>query len=96
LTKFFFAQKSHIQGERGMPLDSDFRSWIIVIMSALEIIEQIKVLPAAERAKIAQFVMTEDDSWVPESFKEGMRAAADGRFIDMETVLKEIPPPHLR
>jgi predicted transcriptional regulator len=40
--------------------------------------------------------MEQDDSWVPESFKEGMKAAQEGRFVDMETALHETPPPHLR
>jgi hypothetical protein len=65
-------------------------------MSAQEIIEQIKELPPTERAQVAKFVVENDDSWVPESFKEGMKAAAEGRFVDMETALFETPPPHLR
>ena len=65
-------------------------------MSATEIIEQIKSLPASERAQVTKFVVEHDDSWVPESFKEGMKAAAEGRFVNMETALFETPPPHLR
>jgi hypothetical protein len=65
-------------------------------MSATEIIEQIKGLPANERAQVAKYVVEHDDSWVPESFKEGMKAAAEGRFVDMETALFETPPSHLR
>ena len=41
-------------------------------MSAREIIEQIKVLPAAERAEVAKLVVENDESWIPESFKRGM------------------------
>jgi len=65
-------------------------------MSATEIIEQFKGLPANERAQVAKYVVEHDDSWVPESFKEGMKAAEEGRFVDMETALFETPPPHLR
>ena len=65
-------------------------------MSAREIIEQIKALPPKDRAEVAKFVLEEDDSFVPESFKEGMKAAAEGRFVDMEQALFETPPPHLR
>lgn len=65
-------------------------------MSTQEIIEQIKALPPAERAKVTKFVLEADDSWVPESFKEGMKAAAEGRFVDLETAMFEDPPPHLR
>jgi predicted transcriptional regulator len=62
-------------------------------MSAQEIIEQIKSLPASERAQVAKFIVENDDSWIPESFKEGMADAAAGRFADMETVLSAAKPP---
>jgi len=65
-------------------------------MSATEIIEQIKALPANERAQVTKYVVEHDDSWIPESFKEGMKAAAEGRLVDMETALFETPPAHLR
>ena len=65
-------------------------------MSAQEIIEQIKALPADERAKVAKFVLEEDDSWVPQSFKEGMADAAAGRFVDLEVVLSGAKPPPRR
>lgn len=63
-------------------------------MSAQEVIEKIKALPADERAKVAKFLMVEDDSWIPESFKEGMADAEAGRFAEMETVLSGAKPPH--
>jgi len=62
-------------------------------MSAQEIIEQIKHLPPKERAQVAKFVVEQDDSWIPESFKRGMADAEAGRFADMETVLSGAPPP---
>lgn len=62
-------------------------------MSATEIIEQIKALPASERAQVAKFVVENDDSWIPEGFKEGMADAGAGRFADMETVLSGAKPP---
>ena len=65
-------------------------------MSAQEIIEQIKALPADERAKVAQFVLEEDDSWVPQSFKEGMADADAGRFVDVKVVLSGAKPPPRR
>jgi hypothetical protein len=64
--------------------------------SAQEVIERFKALPPQDRADVAKFIAEHDDSWVPESFKEGMKAAAEGRFVDMETALFETPPPHLR
>ena len=65
-------------------------------MSATEVIEQFKGLPAAERAQVAKFVVEHDDSWVPDSFKQGMADAQAGRFADMETVLSGAPPPSRR
>jgi hypothetical protein len=61
-------------------------------MSATEIIEQIKALPVGERAQVTKFVVENDDSWIPESFKQGMADAAAGSFADMETVLSGAKP----
>jgi predicted transcriptional regulator len=65
-------------------------------MTATEIIEQIKGLPASERAQVAKFVVEQDDSWIPDEFKEAMRDAEAGRLVDMETALFKTPPPHLQ
>lgn len=59
-------------------------------MSVAEIIEQIKALPADERAQVLKFVVESDDSWIPESFRMGMADIAAGRVIDMETALDRI------
>jgi hypothetical protein len=64
--------------------------------SAQEVIERFRALPPQDRADVAKFIAEHDDSWVPESFKEGMKAAAEGRFVDMETAFFGTPPPHLR
>ena len=66
---------------------------ILSVVSAQEIIEQIKALPASERAQVAKFVVENDDSWIPESFKQGMADAEAGRFADIETVLSGAKPP---
>ena len=65
---------------------------ILVSMSATEIIEQFKALPASERAQVAKFVVENDDSWIPESFKQGMADAEAGRFVDLDTALNEPYP----
>jgi len=62
-------------------------------MSAAEVIEQFKALPADERAKVTKSVGENDDSWSPESFKQGMADAEAGRFVEMETVLSGAKPP---
>jgi predicted transcriptional regulator len=56
-------------------------------MSATELIEQFKALPAQERAQVAKFVVENDDSWIPESFKQGMANAEAGRFVDLDEAL---------
>jgi hypothetical protein len=70
--------------------------WIIEDMNAQDVIEQIKHLPAAERAQVTKYVVESDDSWIPEEFKQAMDDAKEGRFIDMETALHETPPARLR
>jgi hypothetical protein len=62
-------------------------------MSAQEVIAEFKGLPPIERAQVAKFVVENDDSWIPKSFKQGMADAEAGRFVDMETVLSGAPPP---
>ena len=59
------------------------------VMSATEIIAQFKALPPSERAQVAKFVVENDDSWIPESFREGMADAEAGRFVDLDTALQE-------
>jgi hypothetical protein len=61
-------------------------------MSAQEIIEQIKALPPAARAEVTRFVLQEDDSWIPGSFKEGMADIAAGRVVDLDAALNERYP----
>ncbi|MEO6971006.1 MAG: hypothetical protein ABI217_08945 [Chthoniobacterales bacterium] len=61
-------------------------------MSAAELIAQFKSLPPSERAQVARFVVENDDSWVPESFREGMADVQAGRFVDLDTALNEPYP----
>ncbi len=70
--------------------------WIVKAMSAQEMIAEFKALPPAERAQVTKFVVEHDDSWIPDEFKEAMKDAEAGRFVDMETALHETPPPRLR
>lgn len=60
-------------------------------MSATELIEQFKALPPTERAQVAKFVVENDDSWISESFKQGMADAEARRFVDLGTALTEPP-----
>jgi len=66
-------------------------------MSAQEIIEQIKELPPDERAQVAKFVVEHDDLVVPDEFKEAMKDAEAGRFVDMESALTAMAnDPHIQ
>ena len=65
-------------------------------MSAQQVIAEFKELPPAERAQVAKFVVENDDSWIPDEFKQGMADAGAGRFVDMETVLSGAKPPSRR
>ncbi len=75
---------------RILPLDRF--SWIVTAMSAQEVIEQIKHMPQTERAQVAKFVVENDDSWIPEEFKQGMDDIAAGRVVDLDTALSEPYP----
>jgi len=65
-------------------------------MSAQDIIEQIKCLPPMERAAVAKFIVEQDDSWIPDEFKEAIKDAEEGRCVEMETALSETPPSRLQ
>ena len=65
-------------------------------MSAQEVIAEFKELSPPERAQVARFVVENDDSWIPDEFKDAMEDAQSGRFVEMESALSETPPPHLR
>jgi len=58
-------------------------------VSATELIEQFKSLPANERAQVAKFVVENDDSWIPQSFREGMADAEAGDLVNVDTALNE-------
>jgi len=44
-----------------------------------------------ERAAVAKFVVEQDDSWIPDEFKEAMKDAEEGRCVDMGKALFETP-----
>jgi hypothetical protein len=60
-------------------------------MSTAQLIAEIKALPLAERPKVAEAIF-EDDSWIPDSFREGMSDFEAGRTTSVEIALSEKPP----
>jgi len=65
-------------------------------MTGHDVIEQFKALPMEERAKVAQFIVECDESWIPVDFREAMKDAEAGRLVDMEKVLSQEPPSRLQ
>jgi len=57
-------------------------------------LEEFRALSAEERKRVAETILIEEDSWIPESFRQGMEDIAAGRVMEMETVLREEPPAH--
>lgn len=65
-------------------------------MSAQQFIAGFKELSPTQRAQVAKFIVENDDSWIPDEFKDAMKDLDAGRLVDMETALFETPPPRLR
>jgi predicted transcriptional regulator len=61
-------------------------------MSVDQLISELKALPQEQRLEIFDAVLGDNDSWVPESFKQGLADFEAGRFVDMETALTQPPP----
>jgi len=61
-------------------------------MSVEELIKELRSLPQSQRLEVVDAVLAEDDSWVPESFRQGMKDIEEGRVVDMETALTQKPP----
>ena len=61
-------------------------------MSADQLIAEFKALSPAERQQVAEAILLENDSWIPESFREGMNDIDKGRTIPMDTALTQKPP----
>ncbi len=61
-------------------------------MSTGEVLQEFRALSARERKWVAEVIMTEEDSWIPESFRQGMEDIAAGRVMEMDDALSEIPP----
>ena len=61
-------------------------------MSVAELIKELNSLPLAQRMEVVDAVLNADDSWIPESFLQGMADIEAGRVVDMETALTQKPP----
>ena len=61
-------------------------------MSVEELIKELNSLPQAQRMEVVDAVLNADDSWISESFLQGMADIEAGRVVDMETALTQKPP----
>jgi predicted transcriptional regulator len=61
-------------------------------MSVEELIKELNALPLQQRMQVVDAVLEADDSWIPESFRQGMADIEAGRVVDMETALTQKPP----
>jgi hypothetical protein len=61
-------------------------------VSAEQVIKEFKELSPTDRARVARFVVENDDSWIPEEFKQGMADIAAGRVVDLDAALNEPYP----
>jgi hypothetical protein len=52
----------------------------------------LKSLPLDQRLEVFDAVLGGDESWVPESFRQGLKDIKEGRVVDMEIALNEKPP----
>ena len=60
-------------------------------MSAVQVLEEFRALSSEARRQVAEAILIEEDSWIPESFSQGMEDIASGRVLDMAKALSEDP-----
>ncbi len=75
--------RTDVHGYLHIAFDVEDNAFIVPATSATEIIEQFKALSASERAQVAKFVVENDDSWIPEGFKQAMADAEAGLSLKL-------------
>ena len=60
-------------------------------MSTEQLIAEFRALSVEERRQVAEAIL-QDDSWIPESFRDGMADLEAGRTVTMEKAISEPPP----
>ena len=64
-------------------------------MDVNQIIAEFKTLSPEQKAEVLKAIL-EDDSWIPESFRQGMEDIEKGRTVSMEIALNQKPPARVR
>lgn len=65
--------------------------WNVPVMGKVQLLEEFRALPFEDRRQVAEAILTEEDSWIPESFRQGMEDVVAGRVMEMEKALSEAP-----
>ncbi|MGB8356361.1 MAG: hypothetical protein WCD79_20855 [Chthoniobacteraceae bacterium] len=65
---------------------------LVRVMTAEQILDEIKALPPSEREKLFKSVKQLGTDEIPADFLEALDDFANGRFVSMETALNETPP----
>jgi predicted transcriptional regulator len=63
-------------------------------MSLAEIIDELPKLSVQDRSVIWQQLEQSTEADVPASFRQSMKDIAEGRHVDMEKALRDVPPPY--
>jgi hypothetical protein len=61
-------------------------------MTAEQILDEIRALPASERERLAQRMRQLAGDEIPQDFIEALDDFQKGHFVSMETALNETPP----
>ena len=61
-------------------------------MTAEQILDEIRALPPSERDRLAQQMRQLEGDEIPQDFIDALDDFQKGRFVSMETALKEAPP----
>ncbi len=61
-------------------------------MTAEQILQEIRILPEAERGRLVQQMRRLADDEIPQDFIDALEEFETGRFVSMETALNETPP----
>jgi len=61
-------------------------------MDIEQFLAEFRALSPEQRQQVIEAILAEDESWIPESFRQGMADFEAGRVVDMETALTQPPP----
>jgi hypothetical protein len=69
------------------PLEFHFGPRYVFLVSTEQLIAEFKALPAEQRQLVAEAILQDQASWIPESFRQGMEEIERGCVISLESAL---------